>query len=713
MCTFQVLWLAVMPRPATSMSQAELLNIIPEPTSHKLSRMLLSLLFRTQRLRVPAGLVMATGQAQPASSMQKSLTMTFESLGLNPQASLFNTDSRTCNPLEIYRAHTATALSPVVGVPPEKIQPVLQRPVSLDKGDLTLPVAALRLKDKKPAQHAKEIAAEFPSDKLIEVQNDGDDSPFLKISFKAQPLHQIVLPAIMNAQESYGFNSDLGLRDPSNPSSGRKTIIVEFSSPNMAKPFHAGHLRSTIIGGFLANLYEKSGWNVIRMNYLGDWGKQYGVLAVGFEKYGNNSELVQNPIGHLYNVYVQINKDQEKRDEDIKSKENDIKKLKDENKDSSALEQEVESLKESSVDERARRYFKRMVDGDEEAVATWRKFRDLSIEKYKQTYARLNIQYDEYSGESMVTNDSMEKAARILEEEQVSEVSQGATIVDLSKHGAKKLGKTLVKKKDGTSLYLTRDLGAMMQREEKYHFDKMLYVIANQQDQYVAQLFKIVELMGFKDMASRCQHISFGMVLGMSTRRGTAKFLDDILHDVGEKMHEVMRTNEDKYKQVEDPEKVADTLGISAVMVQDMTGKRVNNYHFDMDRMTSFEGDTGPYLQYAHARLCSITRKAEMTLEELADADYSLLTERHAIDLARSLAQWPDVVQNTIKTHEPITVLTYLFKMTHTLSASYDHLQVVGSEAGVKKARLALYTCARQTLWNGMRLLGLSPVERM
>ena len=376
------------------------------------------------------------------------------------------------------------------------------------------------------------------------------------------------------------------------------------------------------------------------------------------------------------------------------------------------LEQEIETLQKNSVDEEARKYFKRMVDGDTDAVSIWRKFRALSIDKYKQTYARLNIHYDEYSGESQVTEESMEKAAKILEETGVSEYSKGATIVDLSKHGAKKLGKALVKKSDGTSLYLTRDIGEIMRRDEQYHFDEMIYVIASQQDMHVAQLFKIVELMGLKSLSSRCKHINFGMVLGMSTRRGNVKFLDEILRDVGDKMHEVMKINQNKYEQVDDPERTADTLGISAVMVQDMTGKRINNYHFDIDRMTSFEGDTGPYLQYAHARLCSITRKAGMSPEELADADLSLLSEKHATELVRSLAQWPDVVQNTLKTHEPITVLTYLFKMTHALSASYDHLQVVGSELPIKKARLALYTCARQTLWNGMRLLGLNPVER-
>jgi len=246
----------------------------------------------------------------------------------------------------------------------------------------------------------------------------------------------------------------------------------------------------------------------------------------------------------------------------------------------------------------------------------------------------------------------------------------------------------------------------------------MIYVVASQQDLHLAQLFKIEELMGRKDISDKCQHINFGMVMGMSTRKGTAKFLDDILRDVGEKMHEVMRSNEAKYAQVEDPDKTADTLGISAVMVQDMKGKRINHYTFDIDRMTAFEGDTGPYLQYAHARLSSIHRKAlaadpSLSTLDLTTADLSPLSEPHAIELIRQLAVWPDTFLQTIKTQEPTTVLTYLFKMAHALSSSYDHLQVVGSERRVMVARFALYVAARQVLSNGMRILGLNPVERM
>jgi len=434
------------------------------------------------------------------------------------------------------------------------------------------------------------------------------------------------------------------------------------------------------------------------MNYLGDWGKQFGVLAVGFGRYGNEKELEEDPIHHLYEVYVTVNKD-------IKAE-----------KDATATKDEAGNvLKDgtSTTDNEARAFFAKLEGGDKDAEALWARFRDLSIEKYKETYARLNIKYDVYSGESQVLKESMEKAARILEEKGLSQKDEGAVIIDLTPYN-KKLGKAIIQKKDGTTLYLTRDIGAAMERWEKYKFDKMIYVVACQQDLHLQQLFAILKLMGF-EWADRCAHINFGMVLGMSTRAGTVVFLDDILKDTKDAMHEVMKKNPDKYKLVENPEEVADVVGRTGVMIQDMSGKRINNYPFDMDRMTSFEGDTGPYLQYAHSRLCSITRKAGIKEEKLLTADHvkHLAGSTHAINLIRALAQFPDVILNTMKTQEPTTMVTYLFKMTHLLSSSYDVLRVVGEEEGVASARLALYESARMVLRNGMELLGLTPVERM
>ncbi|KAI9850812.1 MAG: hypothetical protein M1824_003091 [Vezdaea acicularis] len=638
---------------------------------------------------------MAAPQPRGTSPKRSELAHQLSALGVSSLPSS-PTAHPNLNPVDIYRLHLTELLTKVTGVEWGIVYNALSWTQTLDKGDLVLPVPALRVKGKKPVELAKEWAANFPESPLVEKPVVA--TTFLQFFFKPKQLAELVIQMILTQGEKFGLNPHNGMKDPSDPSKGRKRVIVEFSSPNIAKQFHAGHLRSTIIGGFLSNLYEGAGWDVIRMNYLGDWGRQFGLLANGFLKFGDEAKFEEDPIGHLYDVYVQINKISEPEQEEIKKKRE--------------AGEDVTELENKSQNGLARDYFKRMEDGDEKALGLWKRFRDLSIEKYKQTYARLNIKYDEYSGESMVKPESIAAAARLMEESGVSEESQGAVIVNLEKH-SKKLGKAVVRKKDGTSLYLTRDIAAATERYDKYHFDKMIYVVASQQDLHLAQLFKILELMGHKEIADKCTHITFGMVQGMSTRKGTVKFLDDILKEVAEKMHDVMRMNQAKYEQVAKPEEVADTLGISSVMVQDMAGKRVNGYKFDIDRMTSFEGDTGPYLQYAHARLCSITRKAGIPREELFTADLSLLKEPYAVDLVRVLAQWPDIINQTLKTLEPVTVLTYLFKMTHMLSSSYDHLWIVGKERELGKARLALYESARQVLRNGMVMLGLNPVERM
>lgn len=620
--------------------------------------------------------------------------------------------SSATNPVDVYRQHISKLIAPIVGKEPSEVLPSLQWTQTLDKGDLMLPVPALRLKGKKPAEIGADIVEKFPDDELVEKPTVSN-STFVQFFFKPAPLTKLVLSTILSSKKDYGKTPLPGMRDAGDPSKGRKLVIVEFSSPNIAKEFHAGHLRSTIIGGFIAKLYEATGWNVWRSNYLGDWGKQYGLLVNGFRKFGSQEELDKNAVSHLYDVYVKINRIKAEQDAPIKELKDEIKAKKAKNEDVTALEKELGPLIEASEDEQARKYFKSMEDGDPAALELWQKFRNMSIDKYKLTYSRLNIEFDDFDGEASVQPKLIQQVTQELAEKKISEESEGAVIIDFTKHGAKKLGKAILQRKDGTPLYLTRDIAMIQQRWEKFHFDKLLYVVAAQQDLHISQFFKATELSGHREITDRCEHISFGLVKGMSTRKGTAKFLDDILRDVGDKMHEVMKKNQAKYEQVENPEATADILGITAVMVQDMTGKRINGYDFDLDRMTAFEGDTGPYLQYAHARLCSIERKADCDVSKLASADLSLLTESHATNLVRVLSQYPDVVLNALKTHEPATVLTYLFKMTHTLSSSYDVLQVVGSEPKIKEARLALYEAARQVLWNGMTLLGLSPVERM
>lgn len=612
------------------------------------------------------------------------------------------------NTVDLCRNYITEQLSSLSGVDKSIIYPALEWCQVLEKGDLLLPLPRLRLKGNLD-ELAIELAEKFPLGGYIDrVVPQGK---FLQFYFNTKFLLDYVTKDILVRNTEYG----------SAPLGDNKKIIIEFSSPNIAKPFHAGHLRSTIIGGFLANLYEKLGWDVTRMNYLGDWGKQFGVLAVGFKKYGSEAELESNPIQHLFDVYVKINNDMKEEQE--------------------AAEAKGETLDPNNcIDGEARAFFKGMEDGNEEALGLWKKFRELSIEKYIDTYARLNIKYDVYSGESQVSNDIMKQVSETLKEKNMITEDRGALLIDFKNLGQKKLGKVLVQKSDGTSLYITRDLGAAIERKEKYNFDKMIYVIASQQDLHTKQFFTALDMMGNK-WAKDLVHVNFGMVLGMSTRKGTVVFLDDILEAVKTKMLEIMKTNEEKFSQVEDPEKVADLVGISAVMIQDMQAKRINNYEFGWDRMLSSEGDTGPYLQYAHSRLRSIQRTANIPDEQLVNADMSLENVCGSIEklkelnlseedfekkskllesqlektqsLIRVMASYPDTLRYASKNYEPSTIVTYLFKLTHQFSSTYKVLRVIGEDREVMIARLALFSAVRQILHNGLVLLGITPVERM
>lgn len=403
--------------------------------------------------------------------------------------------------------------------------------------------------------------------------------------------------------------------------------------------------------------------------------------------FGDEEKLKENAVMHLFDVYVQINK----------------------------LAEEGEG-KGEAIHEEARAYFKGMEDGDQECLAMWEKFRVLSIEKYIKTYERLNIKFDVYSGESQVTKENMAKTMELLNKsEYVSTTENGAKLIDLSQW---KLEKAVVERKDGTPLYITRDIAEAKQRWDKYGskgFDKMIYVVANQQDLHLAQFFKVLELLEYpwaKPSEGKLLHINYGLVKGMSTRKGTAVFLDHILDEAKTTMWDLMKENEIKYNAIENPEKTADLVGMTAVKIQDMSAKRVNDYQFDWKRMTSWEGDTGPYLQYQHVRLCSVERKVAadgITLKK-GDLDLStlkpeLLSEPKAREIVVLLANWPDIVKAAIKDHQPSTIVTYAFKLCHAISSAWEVLIVKGSAEDLALARLWLYRCSRDVLNAALRLL--------
>ncbi|KDQ13808.1 hypothetical protein BOTBODRAFT_133052 [Botryobasidium botryosum FD-172 SS1] len=589
--------------------------------------------------------------------------------------------------------------------------------------DFSVPMPRLQPRISDPSlkgldakQLVQKVVQEFvPNDYIAHVVAA---DKFLHFEAKSSTLMRLVLDQIHalsrsapSSREGYGTNSW----------GAGKTLVMEFSSPNIAKPFHAGHLRSTIIGTFIANVYEANGWNVVRMNYLGDWGKQFGLLAVGFERYGSREELEKDAIMHLFNVYVSVNADVER-------------------------EKQIGQGRETS--RLADEYFHRMEKGDESALGLWQEFRDLSIKRYKETYQRLNVAFTVYAGESLVSPDGIKRALDTLREKglltektieesevnksswkkivpasdpeadtssgkkdgQGSEEIKPAWAVDLGS-----LGKPVLQKPNGTSIYIVRDIAGAIQRYQTYSFDKMIYVVGDQQDLHFKQFFKILGLMG-EQFVDRLEHVNFGRVNGMSTRKGKVKFLDDILDAAREAMLTQMEKNPEKASAISHPEVTSDQIGMTAVKVQDMQAKRIISYDFDLNRMTSFEGDTGPYLQYAHVRLCSLERTVapELVLpSSVSEIDTSLLTEPKARDIVLLLASYPDVVRSSFETREPCTVVKFCFRLSHLISSAWESLIVKGRERELALARLYLYLCARDVLASAMRLLSLVPLEYM
>lgn len=566
---------------------------------------------------------------------------------------------------DIFKNKISEQLSKLSGSDKKTIFKLLSPSAKPEHGDYSIAIARLNLKG-NPVAFCKQFSEQFVTDEYITATNS--IGVFLNFSISKEKMRDLLIPRILALDEEFGINA----------SGAGKVSVVEFSSPNIAKPFHAGHLRSTIIGNFVRNVLKANGWKTIAINYLGDWGKQYGLLAVGYKRYGDDAELEKDPIKHLFHIYVKINSD---------------------------------ASENPAVHDEARAYFKKMEQGDEEALALWSKFRNLSIVKYKDIYARLNVIFDIYSGESKYSAGMIEVLDH-LKELGLLELSEGAQIVNLKEY---KLGGAIIAKTDGTTLYITRDIAAAIERYRTYKFDSMYYIVGAQQDHHFRQLFKILDLMGMP-WASQCHHINFGLIKSktgqMSTRKGTVVFLDEILDNTQQEMHEVMKKNEVKYKQIDDPDYVSDVVGISAIMIQDMMARRVKDYEFDWSRMLSFEGDTGPYLQYAHARLCSIARNQnQYTVDE--NTDLSCLKEKEAYDLLAIISQYPDLVKNLTNQLEPCMVVAYCMRLAHCVSQALEALWVQGQEENVAKARLALYSCARITLHNALCLLGIRPLTRM
>lgn len=510
---------------------------------------------------------------------------------------------------------------------------------------------------------------------------------------------RLLLPYIADRKASYGYDDVLGLADPEVRPGARKKVIVEMSSPNMADDFNVGHLRSTLIGSFLANLYRGMGWDVVRMNYLGDWGKQIGLLAVGYERFASEEEFARDPNRHLLEINHRIN-------ELFKPEQDLVKAAKSEHRD-------VADIESSGLHAERDAFFKRMEDKDEAAVALWQRFRDATVARYKDAYARIGVTFDEYSGESQVSAESIAEVEAALKEKGVYEETDGSWQIDFAKHEAKGLSMAVMRYRNGTTSYPLRDVAAVLDRYKTHHFDKMLYVVAMEQDMHFQRVVKTLELMGREDLAAKIQHVSFAKITAQHGELDGCVLLDNYVDKATESARQTLIDEGDEGVFLDQDEQTLQRLGVSCLLSQDLTHKRTGSYGFDTKKMTTFEGETGMMFQNCYARL--VRQLSENPITEPVDftsLEYAALeTENHS-DLLRVMVQFPDAASSSFRTLESPGVIGYIGRLVEQIEYALqdDESEDWEGRDGALEVRMVLYEAARQVLENSMRLVGMTPI---
>ncbi|KFQ09613.1 hypothetical protein N329_11612, partial [Haliaeetus albicilla] len=571
-------------------------------------------------------------------------------------------------------------LSKVLDLPPENlIKSISAVPVSKKRhvADFQLSIASVTEDSSSDclAQdlhlQAQKLAERLKCDAVVREISAGPGT--VNFTINRELLAKTVLQQVLKDGSQYGVKSELFSTVP------RQKAVIEFSSPNIAKKFHVGHLRSTIVGNFIANLKVALGHEVIRINYLGDWGMQFGLLGVGFQHFGNKEKLKSSPLQHLFEVYVQINK----------------------------------AAEDENTKKLAKDFFRKLEEHDEQTLSLWKQFRDFSIEEYSRIYKRLGVHFDEYSGESFYHEKSQEILKTLEDKGLLQKTIKGTGIVDLSEK--KDLSSfSTVMRSDGTSLYITRqvthlDLAAAIDRMNKHSCDTMIYVTDKSQSNHFQHLFQILKLMGY-DWAERCQHVSFGLVQGMKTRRGEVIFLEDVLNEVRSRMLQNMASAKTT-KEVEDPMETAEKVGLAALIIQDFRGLLSSDYQFSWDRALQSRGDTGVFLQYTHARLHSLEQMHGN--EQLTDVNVACLQEPDAISVLQHLLRYDEVLYRSSQDLQPKHIVSYLLTLSHLAAVAHKTLPVKGSAPELAQARLCLFQAARLVLASGMKLLGITPVTQM
>ena len=537
---------------------------------------------------------------------------------------------------------------------------LLEQPKSSDLGDIAFPAFSLaKVERKAPQAIAADIAEKIDQSAFEKVVATG---PYVNFFLDKSKISDQVIKSVIEAGADYGQQDE----------GHGQNITIDLSSPNIAKPFSVGHLRSTVIGDALSNIFRKMGYNTIKINHLGDWGKQFGLLMVAYKKWGSKEAVEANPIDELLKLYVRINA-------------------------------EIEN--DPELDDEGRLWFKKLEDGDPEATELWQWFRDESLVEFNRIYKLLGVEFDSLNGEAFY-NDKMDEAVQILEDKGLLKESKGASIVELDDVN---LPPAMIKKSDGATLYITRDIATAIYRARTYNFVKNIYAVGQEQSNHFRQLKAVLKKMGF-DWSDDMIHVDFGLVTKnrqkLSTRKGNIILLEPTLQEA---ISRAKAQIEEKNPELENKEEVARAVGVGAVKFYDLKTDRRNGYDFDLEAMVSFEGETGPYVQYAYARIQSILRKANFTPS--ADATYSL-SDPESWEIIKLLQDFARVVKRASENYDPSLIAKYAINLAQAFNKYYAHTRIL-DESPERDSRLALSYSTAVVLKEALRLLGVDAPEKM
>ena len=549
-----------------------------------------------------------------------------------------------------------------IGLDSNEIYGLIEIPPQENMGDFSFPCFQLaKTLRKNPAQIATELAEKLELDDFVEIKNVG---PYINFFLDRAKFENEVINTILEKKENFG-KSDMG-KD--------KTVVLDFSSVNIAKPFHIGHIRSTVIGDAIRNILEFLGYNTVASNYIGDYGTQFGTMIAAYKLWGDDDKLNQNPIQELLNLYVRYN---------------------------------TEASENEEMMDAAREEFRKLEEGEEEATRLWSWFKEISFNEFDRVYKLLDIEFDNYKGESY-SSEYIPEVIEELKEKNLLEESDGAQIIDLSAYD---MPPSIVIKSNGSSAYITRDIATAIIRKKEYDFDENLYVVATQQNLHFQQLWKIIELMGY-NLYKGCKHIPFGMVSlkdqTLSTRKGQVVFLEDVLNKAIDKTREIMEGRDDA---IENIDEVSRIVGIGAVKFQELYNNRIKDYVFDWDEVLNFDGETGPYVQYTYARAKSVLRKAG--IDEINPLDIEKITSDEEFILVKKLAEFEDVVVRAKEKYEPSLITRHLTEIAKSFNKFYNSSKIMVEDEKLKEERLALAYATSIVIKTALGLLGIKTVEKM